>query len=57
VQLNDGTGTTRDISTSGIFVVAEPCPVFRADRNWIESFDPVNNAVGQESRRDANALG
>jgi hypothetical protein len=36
VQLNDGTGTTCDISTSGIFA-AETRPIFRADGDWFKS--------------------
>jgi hypothetical protein len=40
VQLNDGISTTCDISTSGIFAVAETRPIFGG--NWFKSFDAVN---------------
>ena len=36
VQLNDGIGTTCDISTSGIFA-AETRPIIRADGDWFKS--------------------
>ena len=42
LQLKNGAGITRDISSSGIFAAAETRLIFRADGNWFKSFDTVN---------------
>jgi len=42
-----------DISTSGIFAVAETRPIFRG--NWIKSFDPVKQ-TRHVKNRDATPM-